>query len=437
MPPRADHAAPARLSTQELLAYGCFSLPLAMAALPIFVYVPKFYSDRVGLSLGLIGAVLLGVRSLDAVSDPLFGWWVDRGLGRAGSARWGGYARGVVVALPLLLFGYPALFNPPHAATLGAFGGAAWLALALIVVYAGFSLATIAYYSWGAALGQDPPERARVTGWREGAGLIGVLLAAAVPVDGLSLTFCLVLLVTAAILVARAPRYRVLAPPHPVALRSLFTLPLSNQPFRRLLLTFFANGTASAIPATLFLFYVQDVLAESARYPVFLGVYFLSGALSMPLWMKLARSWGLAPTWLLSMAASVASFVWAGFLGPHQIIPYTTICVISGMALGADLALPPALLAGVIDGAGHRGAREGAYFGLWTLATKLNLALASGIALPLLGLLGYHPGHGAGALDHLSPLALVYAVVPCFLKLIAAGLLWSQYRSDRRIAVAS
>ena len=37
------------------------------------------------------------------------------------------------------------------------------------------------------------------------------------------------------------------------------------------------------------------------------------------------------------------------------------------------------------------GRNEGAYFGLWTLVTKLNLALAAGIALPMLALLGYTP----------------------------------------------
>ena len=50
----------------------------------------------------------------------------------------------------------------------------------------------------------------------------------------------------------------------------------------------------------------------------------------------------------------------------------------------------------------------GAYFGLWTLATKLNLALAAGIALPLLAALGYLPGTRDRAA--LGALAFVYAL---------------------------
>jgi len=96
--------------------------------------------------------------------------------------------------------------------------------------------------------------------------------------------------------------------------------------------------------------------------------------------------------------------------------------VLSGAALGADLALPPALLAGVIAAAGHSGEREGAYFGLWTFATKMNLALAAGISLPLLSWLGYVPGQAND--DGLRALVIAYALLPCVLKLAAATLLW-------------
>jgi Na+/melibiose symporter-like transporter len=64
----------------------------------------------------------------------------------------------------------------------------------------------------------------------------------------------------------------------------------------------------------------------------------------------------------------------------------------------------------------------GAYFGLWTLATKLNLALAAGIALPLLGAFGYSPGTRDAAAIH--ALALIYAAAPCVLKLGAIGALY-------------
>ena len=65
---------------------------------------------------------------------------------------------------------------------------------------------------------------------------------------------------------------------------------------------------------------------------------------------------------------------------------------------------------------------EGSYFGWWTCANKLNLALAAGLALPALQALGYAPGARDEAA--LSALALIYAALPCLLKAGAAALLW-------------
>lgn len=76
----------------------------------------------------------------------------------------------------------------------------------------------------------------------------------------------------------------------------------------------------------------------------------------------------------------------------------------------------------MIQRAGHALRHEGNYFGWWTCANKLNLALAAGLALPALQALGYTPGSRDAAA--LTALALVYAAIPCLLKAGAAALLW-------------
>ena len=54
--------------------------PLAFAALPLYVLFPQFYATELGLSLGALGALLLLVRALDAITDPLIGRWLDAHL---------------------------------------------------------------------------------------------------------------------------------------------------------------------------------------------------------------------------------------------------------------------------------------------------------------------------------------------------------------------
>ena len=152
-------------NARRLLAYGFLGLPLAFAALPIYVHVPRYYADSAGVPLALLGALLLGARLFDAAIDPWLGWLADR-LPRRSM---------VAVALVPFLVGFVALLNPPETWV------ALWLVASLALTYAGFSAASVAYQAWGADAGGDSRERTRLTASREGFGLVGVVLAAALP----------------------------------------------------------------------------------------------------------------------------------------------------------------------------------------------------------------------------------------------------------------
>ena len=403
------------LTFPALLSYGLFGLPLALVALPIYVYVPQFYAERFGLSLALIGGALLLARILDALIDPAIGLWIDQRRDGAGFQHF------ITWSLPLLICGFVALFHPPGFASTQPF---LWFLSSLMVVYLGFSLATIAYQSWGAALTQARAQRSRLTAIREACGLVGVIIAAALPgfagIGWLSPLFIVTLLAGAFVLLKFSPRPLSTARSI-VKIAELFA-PFRNTRFRWLFSVFTVNGIAAAIPATLFLFFANDRLALPQYAGLFLVLYFIAGAVSMPLWVAVARRHGERRAWLASMALAIATFVWAYTLTSGEATAYAVICILSGLALGADLALPPALLAAVIGHAGDIGKREGAYFGIWNWATKINLALAAGISLPLLQVLGYQ--NGTNDPQGLHALALGYALLPCVLKSVAAMLLW-------------
>ncbi|MCM8594181.1 MFS transporter [Accumulibacter sp.] len=408
------------LTRGQMLAYGALGLPLAMAALPVYVHLPRLYAEATGLSLGLLGVLLLFARLFDAGIDPLLGGWVDR----AGTRR-----RLVVVALPFLALGIPALFHPPQSLV------PLWLLFWLTCTYFGFSLATVAHQAWGAELGCSPGERTRLTASREGFGLIGVIAAAAVPawlasdfvagISGLAQLFPGLLLVFAAWTWFGSPPTPGRLPPRRALLGELGHA-LRHGRFRLLLAAFVLNGLAAALPATLVLFFVADVLHAEEWSGVFLAVYFASGVFFLPLWVRLAGRCGRVRSWVVSMLVAIAAFAWAWRLGSGDVWPFLIVCLLSGAALGADLTLPPALLADLAedspaaDPAGERQAQAGAYFGWWNLVAKLNLALAAGLALPLVEALGYRPGAAEGA----EPLAIVYGLLPLLFKLAAAALAW-------------
>lgn len=408
----------------QLLCYGGLGFPLALVALPLYVFLPKFYVDEYGLSLALIGGILLGTRLLDAFVDPALGWWLDK------SRHTSGYRQQVLLASIPLGIGYIALFHAPLSSA-SSHMVAISLALSLTIVYLGYSWASITHQSWGAELSLVPRERLRLTATREGLGLTGVILGAALPqalgMSALSSLFILTLALSVWALVQRAP-HPPLQPkadaPHPSAsLLSSFLLPFRSHGFLWLFAVFVLNGTAAAMPATLVTFFVADVLRAEAQTGLFLVLYFLAGAACMPIWIRVAARWGQVPAWIVSMVLAVIAFVWAYGLEAGDVKAYAVVCILSGLALGADLALPPAMLAEIITQEQHKGQREGAYFGVWNFAAKLNLALAAGISLPLLGWLGYEPGSGQQSADT-AALSLAYAALPCLIKLCAAAVLW-------------
>ncbi len=396
------------------LAYGALGLPLAFVALPLYVVLPNHYAAQFGVPLAALGALLLGARLLDAVADPLIGRWADRWF--AHSLR--RVLSSAAVAAVLAALGFHALFFPAPTGTAALL---AWCAMFLLLTYLSYSVLSVVHQAWGARLGGDAVQRTRIVAWREGLALAGVLTASVLPsVAGLAATSAVfaAALGVGLVCLARAPR----PGPGSPAVAAVAVSPWSNPAFRRLLAVFVVNGTASAVPATLVLFFIRDRLALAAYEPLFLFSYFAAGALSMPLWVRAVPRFGLARLWLAGMLLAVAAFVWAATLGTGQLGGYLAVCIASGLALGADLALPGAMLTGLIQRAGHGGRAEGAYFGWWNFAVKLNLALAAGLALPLLAALGYAPGAQDEAA--LSALTLAYCLLPCALKLVAAVLLW-------------
>ncbi|GAA4426062.1 MFS transporter [Acidovorax lacteus] len=402
------------------LAYGLLGLPLAFVALPLYVLLPNHYAREYGMPLATLGTVLLAARLLDAGVDPWLGRLSDRLFGRSASSV---LRIGAGSAL-LLAAGLSALFLPPEAAQASPGTLIVWALVTLVVTYLAYSQLSIAHQAWGARLGGDELQRGRIVAWREGAALIGVLTASVLPsLFGLPVMLSVFAASLAVGWLAWCGAPRPPAAPGSTADTSALWRPLQRPAFRRLLLAFVLNGIASAIPATLVLFFVQDRLqAAPAQESWFLGAYFLCAALSIPLWLRVVARIGLGRTWLAGMLLAVAVFVWTLSLGTGDIVPFLVVCALSGVALGTDLAVPSALLAGVVAQEGDQGRHEGAYFGWWNFATKLNLALAAGLALPLLQWWGYSPGTRTP--EGLTTLTMAYALLPCLLKLAAAAALW-------------
>lgn len=137
--------------------------------------------------------------------------------------------------------------------------------------------------------------------------------------------------------------------------------------------------------------------------------------------------------WALAMTVACVVFAFTPFVvGEGDVVPFLVISVLSGVGVGADLVLPAAIQADVVDvdtqASGEQ--RTGFFFALWGIATKLAFALAA-LSLPILAAAGFAAdafgpdGKTANTADALLALTLLYAVVPVGLKLTAIMLMWN------------
>ncbi|MGB0683319.1 MAG: MFS transporter [Magnetovibrionaceae bacterium] len=412
----------------DLFFYALPAFSLAMPTLPAYVFLPSFYAEDLGLGLALVGGLLLVARAFDVVTDPLVGLLSDRLPTRFGRRKpW--------IALGGLLAGFALvqLFSAPEAA------GALHLLIWAVVLYLGWTLISVPYSAWGAELSGDYQERARITSWREAFQVFGILAAGSVPVivtqQGGSQAEAMAALAWVAVLAGgpaialtlwRVREADVHHPTdqtrHPLTWASAKTI-LANRPFARLLGAWFVNGLANGLPAVLFPLYLRDGLsADDQTKAILIAVYFAAAVFGMPLWPWAARHVSKHRLWCLAMVAACISFAFVPLIPEGGYLAFGLVCVVTGLALGADLALPPALQADVVDLDTLRQGeqRAGLFFALWSMGTKLALAAAVGIGFP--------------ALEFFGPASLVilYAIVPVALKVCAIGLVWNHPLDERR-----
>ena len=167
------HRTANRLTLSKKFSYGLPAFALAMVGIPLYVHIPKFYTDVIGVPIAWVGVILMGVRVFDAFSDPLMGIFSDRVNTRMGRRRpfvlWGSLCLAATVFL---------LFVPPD---LSGVSAKAYFAVTIVAVFLFWTIVTVPYEALGPALTQDYTDRTSLFAVRDGLLIAGTLFAAASP----------------------------------------------------------------------------------------------------------------------------------------------------------------------------------------------------------------------------------------------------------------
>jgi GPH family glycoside/pentoside/hexuronide:cation symporter len=394
------------------MAYGLADVAGATSYNTINFHLLFFLVSALRLNPALAGAVLLIGRVIDAVTDPLMGVISDR-------VKAGGGSRLRIIRVFMVPFGitFALIWWLPPVSILPS----SWLLFAaaavLLTLHTSiFTVVQVSYLAMTPELAPDYHERTTLTSYRVAFSTVAALLAAALPpllvevfspaeavvstcgwqVMGTGFAVVMVVCVLPFVLSVSEPRH---------GNQSLRSQPLPSvaEVFRGLfrvrwyapitfifILATLGNGTLSSMLP----FYLGSVLGFSGEQATLsLGVVFLAAASSMPLWTRLAGTYGKSTSLALGAAVLAVSLLLMAFLPlPAGLsIPLSGLALTTGIGLGAVLLFPWAMLPDVVSEDAARSGREqsGTLYAFFTFAQKTAFAVGAFVNGQVLAITGF------------------------------------------------
>ncbi|MDO8409563.1 MAG: MFS transporter [Phenylobacterium sp.] len=431
-------AAPARW---RLAAFASLGVPMAAAGLPLAVYLPPFYAQELGLGLGVVGAIFMLSRVWDALTDPLVGILSDRTRTRFGRRKpW------IAAGAPVFALAITAIFMP---ALFGVQPGAVWLAVWLGILYLGWTAVQIPMLAWAGELATQYHARSRVQTFIQVSHALGLLLVLILPagLDALAARngvaasgslklaamagFVLVLLgptLVAALVFNREPPATSAARGPGVArqLRSALRDPL----ILRVLASDFAVTLGQLIRSSLFVFFVSAYMGRPELAAGLFLLQFVFGVFAGPIWLKVGYRLGKHRTAVAGEVAQVAINLALFLVTPETLPLLLALTVAQGLAQGSGNLMLRAIVSDIADKQKLETGedRAGLLFSAFSLASKAATAVAVGVALPLVAVLGFKPG-AENTVEALLGLKLVFTLGPA-LAHAASALLIARFPLD-------
>ena len=401
---------------------------MAAMGMPIAVYLPRFYSEGMGLSLVMVGTIFTIARISDVITDPIMGYAIDRF-----QTRWGRRKHWIALSLPILLISVWMVFMPAKESV-----SAGYLLFWLIALYIGYTMLAIAHQSWGAELSQSYDDRSRLFGWREIFVIAGMTIVLAIPaaleLSGYSQQqdkvasmgwFCLILFPILALpTLLVVPDSQAISPTR-LAIKQQFHLIVNNRLMWRLLAADFASGFGTAVSGALYIFVASTYFRLPEHASIALLFYFMASFLAMPMWLKLAYKIGKDVALKIALLYGAAvNILLLPIAEAGNIFILWGFTLTYGIAFGAAPTLLRSMMADLTDQDElHSGEkRSGMFFALLTTTNKLGAAIAVGTSFAILELaFNFIPGqiNPQPALDGLlltysvgTALGLFLAVIP-------------------------
>jgi GPH family glycoside/pentoside/hexuronide:cation symporter len=429
------------LSTKLNYAVGQIGIQMLVAGVSFFLMI--FYTDVAMVSPAVASAALLLGKVWYTLSDPLFGFVVDRTRSRHGRRR----VYLIYFGLPLAVLAAAIWMVPPGLSPAMAF---IWIATSYILYETVHTLVHLPYYAMAAEMTDDYDERTSLMAFSSLGALVGYVIGSvlmpvivrAAPNAQLGYTLAGgVFGVVAGVCVAwvawrvREPALTHIPQPKDAPWRSM-RLAFRSRPF--VLMAFgCAMGRVGLTLAQggLAYFVVYQLQGEKAELPKLLGQMLLVVALSIPAWKWLVDRWEKNYVYICGLCLAAAGFMVMFWLQPgQQQLTWLGLGLI-GLGMGAHWVVPFSMLPDTIDFAHAQTGehRTGMYYGLFGLIDKLARTLGTVAIGWILQWFHYVPNVAQSA-ESLLGIRLTVGLLPACFVLAAVPLLLAYPISRRRHA---
>ncbi len=147
-----------KLSVKEKIGYGMGDAGCNIIFGAIMLFVNYFYTDIFGLAPALVGVMLLSIRVIDAVTDPIMGAIADRT-----QSRWGRFRPWILwMAAPFAFFSYLMFTTPDWAYS----SKVIYAFVTYFLLSLTYTAINIPYCSLGSVITNDPKERVACQSYR-------------------------------------------------------------------------------------------------------------------------------------------------------------------------------------------------------------------------------------------------------------------------------